>query len=1118
MDIRTIIKCAASVAVLLANPLAAQNVGNTASVPSAKGSKDPVAKLAEDMVPIPGKDYAICKYEVTQALWEAVMGNNPSKQKGPNLPVDYISWHDSQNFIELLNEKPEVKKSGIVYRLPTAEEWKEACLAGGTGDYCKMADGTEINEDTINEVAWSWENSAHDPNPFAGSQLLHPVGQKKPNAFGLYDMLGNVWEWMSNGGDNVYRKYCCGGSKVIRAQHISADCRTESHIKDRGDGYGFRLAAKASELEAAKKNAGKEREEPVGMGAADESKSPVAKLADDMVQIPGKNFAICKFEVTQALWEAVMDDNPSRYRGSNLPVEQVSWDDCQEFIEALNEMPEVKESGLTYRLPTGEEWVYACRAGTTYRGFTGDCYCRLADGKDITVDSLEIVAWYKDNGNDRTHPVGQKKPNAFGLYDMLGNVREWSSTEEDNRRLTYGGDFSRHALNCSANDTGSPDPRGLRYQSLGFRLAATTGKEEVAADKNEEAAKAALAEKAKTVVDKLSADMVPIPGKKYAMCKYEVTQDLWETVMGDNPSKLKGANLPVEQVSWDDCQKFLEKLNALPGVKEAGVVYRLPTAMEWEYACRAGAMGEYCKLADGTEITRDTLMDVAWYGKITFIDHSDRAKHPVGLKKPNAFGLYDMIGNVKEWTSTVYFEKYMCCGGCWYRPEENCRASYRDMNEPDRRFDDLGFRLARGECEELLELEAASKDPIAKLAADMVSIPGKNFELCKYEVTQALWEKVMGANPSDSKGANRPVVNVSWKGCQMFLEKLNALQEVKEAGFIYRLPTADEWEYACRAGAEGNFCKLENGTEITEDTLGVVAWYRGNNYGIAPVGQRMPNAFGLYDMNGNVSEWTLTGSNQRIVCGGSILRQVKDCEANYRESNSTTHYKGDLGLRLARGECAELKKIKDEIEAASKGAVAKLATDMVPIPGKGYSMCKYEVTQALWAALMGYNANFTGANNPVENVSWDDCQKFIEKLNALPEVKETGVTYCLPTADEWDYACRAGATGDYSKLADGTEITKETLGQVAWFDGNSNNKARPVGKKKPNAFGLYDMNGNVSEWTATEQYGYERITCGGCWMSYASDCKAEKRISIRTTASGDALGFRLAADSGESVP
>jgi formylglycine-generating enzyme required for sulfatase activity len=118
-----------------------------------------------------------------------------------------------------------------------------------------------------------------------------------------------------------------------------------------------------------------------------------------------EGFYLGRYEVTQKEWKEAMGDNPSWFKGETLPVEQVSWNRAQEFIRRLNE----RGDGFIYRLPTEAEWEYACRAGTT-EDYAGD---------------LDSMAWYRNNSEARTHPVGQKQPNGFGLYDMHGNVWEW---------------------------------------------------------------------------------------------------------------------------------------------------------------------------------------------------------------------------------------------------------------------------------------------------------------------------------------------------------------------------------------------------------------------------------------------------------------------------------------------------------------------------------------------------------------------------------------------------------------------------------------------------------------------------------------------------------------------
>ncbi|MGI9441179.1 MAG: formylglycine-generating enzyme family protein [Rubripirellula sp.] len=127
-----------------------------------------------------------------------------------------------------------------------------------------------------------------------------------------------------------------------------------------------------------------------------------------------KPFKIGVHEVTQAQYEQVMGVNPSKYKGSDNPVETVSWEAAVEFCRKLSELPAEKEAGNGYRLPTEAEWEYACRAGTTTKYSFGD-----------DESNLSGYGWYLDNYGDKHHPVGSKQPNVWGLYDMHGNVWEW---------------------------------------------------------------------------------------------------------------------------------------------------------------------------------------------------------------------------------------------------------------------------------------------------------------------------------------------------------------------------------------------------------------------------------------------------------------------------------------------------------------------------------------------------------------------------------------------------------------------------------------------------------------------------------------------------------------------
>ncbi len=181
----------------------------------------------------------------------------------------------------------------------------------------------------------------------------------------------------------------------------------------------------------------------------------------------------------------------------------------------------------------------------------------------------------------------------------------------------------------------------------------------------------------------------------YYICKYEVTQDLWTFVMGSNPSHFKGARQPVEDITWNDSQLFIEKLNAL-----TNKTFRLPTEAEWEFAARGGNLSKGYKYAGSNKAS-----DVAWHR-----NNSGNSPHDVGQKEPNELGLYDMSGNVYEWcqdwkgpysresqtnpTGPEEGTYRVNRGGRWCGSIGACRTSDRSMSAPDYHFYHLGMRLA----------------------------------------------------------------------------------------------------------------------------------------------------------------------------------------------------------------------------------------------------------------------------------------------------------------------------------------------------------------------------------------------------------------------------------------
>ena len=206
------------------------------------------------------------------------------------------------------------------------------------------------------------------------------------------------------------------------------------------------------------------------MGATEEQGEDAFDSENPVHQVTLSSYLIGKHEVTQALWEEVMGRNPSKNRQSrDYPVEMVSWFDCQEFIQKLN-----ARTGMRFRLPTEAEWEYAARGGNRSKGY-----------KYAGSDNLDEVGWYEDISDYHTYPVGLKKPNELGLYDMIGNVAEWcqdwygkySSEAQTNPtgpqsggyRVLRGGSVWYDARFCRVSYRFYYDP-GLRCVNFGLRL------------------------------------------------------------------------------------------------------------------------------------------------------------------------------------------------------------------------------------------------------------------------------------------------------------------------------------------------------------------------------------------------------------------------------------------------------------------------------------------------------------------------------------------------------------------------------------------------------------------------------------------------------------------------
>jgi len=210
------------------------------------------------------------------------------------------------------------------------------------------------------------------------------------------------------------------------------------------------------------------------MGATSEQGNDAWFYEKPAHKVTLSSYYIGKYPVTQEEWEAVMGSNPAKFKGDKYPVEQVSWDDCQEFVRKLSQL-----TGKQFRLPTEAEWEFAARGGSKSKGY------KYAGGND-----MEEVGWFQDNSDSQTHPVGQKKANELGIYDMSGNVWEWCQDryEDFDRdadtythldpqgptvgfdRVERGGGWASIARRCRVSSRGDGIPSN-RFNAIGLRIA-----------------------------------------------------------------------------------------------------------------------------------------------------------------------------------------------------------------------------------------------------------------------------------------------------------------------------------------------------------------------------------------------------------------------------------------------------------------------------------------------------------------------------------------------------------------------------------------------------------------------------------------------------------------------
>lgn len=453
-------------------------------------------------------------------------------------------------------------------------------------------------------------------------------------------------------------------------------------------------------------------------------------------------------------------------KNSDTPMYFVNWYDAMEYCNKLNELQRGHlPRGWAFSLPTEAQWEYACRAQTFQGTYAGD----LRVSGDLRCNTLDTIGWYRQNSGDGyTGPgwtvgtitagprgAGKKLPNNWGLYDMNGNVREWTrdwygnyirrpvtnplGASQGAGRVMRGGSWRDPAPLCRSASRQTVDP-SLRTNYTGFRVALTNIKPP-STDSKQSAPVSVTQPTPQPVAPRPSGGMMgSTPGEVrefggmiFAWCppgsfmmgsppseegrdpeerqhtvslsrgfwlgKYECTQAQYVAVSGRNPSSNGGpthGDHPVEKVSWEDAVKFCSRMNSAVRL-DSRWHFTLPTEAQWEYACRAGTFSAF---SFGPQLRR---------GQAAF-DRRPTNTVKTGSYSPNSWGLHDMHGNVREWCIDWY-EPYkgnvrrdpmgrgsrtyhVIRGGGWNDHAYHCRSAYRSKNNDIYNYVNLGFRVA----------------------------------------------------------------------------------------------------------------------------------------------------------------------------------------------------------------------------------------------------------------------------------------------------------------------------------------------------------------------------------------------------------------------------------------
>ena len=1038
--------------------------------------------------PVSLSSYSIGQTEVTQALWEAVMGTNPSANTAnKQLPVTNISWYDCQEFINRLNQL-----TSLHFRLPTEAEWEYASRGGQRSKGYAYAGSNDINE-----VAWYNGNSGN---------TLHAVAQKKPNELGIYDMSGNAWEWCHDWhapyptthlynplGPEVgqmvgtrYLRVFRGGSYGYEAayhQNVFRDITGPEPDKGTAN-LGLRLVL-SDEVNFQTIHVN----DTLSFHMMD-VKGGTFTMGDDNTsnaspphQVTLSDYYIGQTEVTQALWKSVMGNIPTGNKNPSYPVGYVTYADCQNFIAKLNNL-----TGLHFQLPTEAEWEYAAMGGNKSHNY-------IYSGSN-TIDD---VAWYDQNSENKLHHVGAKQPNELGIYDMSGNAWEWCADYYD-----------KYTADPKTDPKGPTTGTGRVIRSGSFRTTA-----ERCSNKHRQAREADYPDSHITLRLVLH-DTEPAPEPEYVDLGLSVK---WATfnVGATSPEDYGdyfawGETEPKETYSWATYKwgtsSKLTKYNTTDG-KTILEPEDDAAQVHWGGKWRMPSKEEVDELTQQCTWIWTTHNNVNGY-KVTGPNGNSIFLPAAGYK--GAGPTYPAGEDGLYWTNTIEQKNY----------------SYLIVLHDDAPPTHAGTQGTR--CYGFAV--RAVYDDRPTLTVIPTPEDAKVTFLCK-------GYQAVGHSITVDKGKDvlYQVTNVD-------------AGYLSQGDSIYKLTKDSVLYVTLRPFSDGNWVKVDK-SELTKQegyyvsrNYGGFASHSVWNYYVLPV---LPGeTYRVRGIAGQHAALWMAASTAPDAATNTRPTKISCCAnrgvaayvadevtipdgAKYLIINSRNGQEM-MVERKVPDPCLAVK-VNDTLSInlmcveggtfmmGSEDAGAEADEQPVhEVSLSDYYIGQNEVTQYLWKKVMGdeNNPSATKGNNlPVTNITWDEAQTFVERLSEL-----TGMRFRLPTEAKWEYAARGGQRSKGYTYAGSNDID-----EVGWYNGNSSNKTHAVGQKQPNELGIYDMTGNVWEYcydwhtpyAAQAQTnptgavtGEKHVLRGGCYHYDSKNCTNTNRHSYYTPDKGGAsTGLRI---------